>query len=117
MKGVGEVPLVLVMAPAANAVHNTRGKRFYSLPMSPSLIFASTSPGMERILLKLTPFKGTQVTLCVVRATLGYSNARMRRNNAGMRKISTDWMTSGECDSCNFKKARCCRSAALEAGG
>jgi CO/xanthine dehydrogenase Mo-binding subunit len=52
MKGVGEAPLVPVMAAAANAVHNTRGKRFYSLPMSPSLIFASTSPGMERILLK-----------------------------------------------------------------
>jgi CO/xanthine dehydrogenase Mo-binding subunit len=45
VKGVGEVPLVLVMAPAANAVHNTRGKRFYGLPMSPSLIFASTHRG------------------------------------------------------------------------
>ena len=35
MKGVGEVPLVPVMAAVANAIHNALGKRFYSLPMSP----------------------------------------------------------------------------------
>ena len=35
VKGVGEVPLVPVMAAVANAVHNALGKRFYSLPMSP----------------------------------------------------------------------------------
>ncbi|GKQ55731.1 xanthine dehydrogenase family protein molybdopterin-binding subunit [Bradyrhizobium sp. Ce-3] len=35
VKGVGEVPLVPVMAAVANAVHDALGKRFYSLPMSP----------------------------------------------------------------------------------
>ena len=35
VKGVGEVPLVPVMAAVANAVHSALGKRFYSLPMSP----------------------------------------------------------------------------------
>jgi CO/xanthine dehydrogenase Mo-binding subunit len=35
VKGVGEVPLVPVMAAVANAVHNALGKRFYDLPMSP----------------------------------------------------------------------------------
>jgi CO/xanthine dehydrogenase Mo-binding subunit len=35
VKGVGEVPLVPVMAAVANAVHNALGRRFYSLPMSP----------------------------------------------------------------------------------
>jgi CO/xanthine dehydrogenase Mo-binding subunit len=35
VKGVGEVPLVPVMAAVANAVHNALKKRFYSLPMSP----------------------------------------------------------------------------------
>ncbi|MFO0995268.1 MAG: xanthine dehydrogenase family protein molybdopterin-binding subunit [Alphaproteobacteria bacterium] len=35
VKGVGEVPLVPVMAAVANAIHNALGKRFYSLPMSP----------------------------------------------------------------------------------
>ena len=35
VKGVGEVPLVPVMAAVANAVYNALGKRFYSLPMSP----------------------------------------------------------------------------------
>ncbi|MDQ8730676.1 xanthine dehydrogenase family protein molybdopterin-binding subunit [Bradyrhizobium sp. LHD-71] len=35
VKGVGEVPLVPVMAAVANAVHNALGKRFYALPMSP----------------------------------------------------------------------------------
>jgi CO/xanthine dehydrogenase Mo-binding subunit len=35
VKGVGEVPLVPVMAAVANAVHNALSKRFYDLPMSP----------------------------------------------------------------------------------
>lgn len=35
VKGVGEVPLVPVMAAVANAIHDVLGKRFYSLPMSP----------------------------------------------------------------------------------
>jgi CO/xanthine dehydrogenase Mo-binding subunit len=35
VKGVGEVPLVPVMAAVANAVYNALGRRFYSLPMSP----------------------------------------------------------------------------------
>src|SRR3979411_3253323 len=35
VKGVGEVPLVPVMAAVPNAAHNALGKRFYSLPMSP----------------------------------------------------------------------------------
>jgi len=35
VKGVGEVPLVPVMAAIANAVHDAIGKRFYALPMSP----------------------------------------------------------------------------------
>jgi CO/xanthine dehydrogenase Mo-binding subunit len=35
VKGVGEVPLIPVMAAVANAVHNALGKRLYSLPMSP----------------------------------------------------------------------------------
>jgi CO/xanthine dehydrogenase Mo-binding subunit len=35
VKGVGEVPLIPVMAAVANAIHNALGKRFYDLPMSP----------------------------------------------------------------------------------
>lgn len=35
VKGVGEVPLVPVMAAVANAVHDALGRRFYALPMSP----------------------------------------------------------------------------------
>jgi CO/xanthine dehydrogenase Mo-binding subunit len=35
VKGVGEVPLVPVMAAVANAVYDALGKRFYNLPMSP----------------------------------------------------------------------------------
>jgi len=35
VKGVGEVPLVPVMAAVSNAVYNALGKRFYALPMSP----------------------------------------------------------------------------------
>ncbi len=35
VKGVGEVPLVPVMAAVANAIYNATGRRFYALPMSP----------------------------------------------------------------------------------
>jgi CO/xanthine dehydrogenase Mo-binding subunit len=35
VKGVGEVPLIPVMAAVANAIYNATGKRFYALPMSP----------------------------------------------------------------------------------
>jgi CO/xanthine dehydrogenase Mo-binding subunit len=41
VKGVGEVPLVPVMAAVANAVNNALGKRFYSLPMSPPKVLAT----------------------------------------------------------------------------
>jgi CO/xanthine dehydrogenase Mo-binding subunit len=41
VKGVGEVPLVPVMAAVANAVHDALGKRFYHLPMSPPLVSAA----------------------------------------------------------------------------
>jgi CO/xanthine dehydrogenase Mo-binding subunit len=41
VKGVGEVPLVPVMAAVANAVHNALGKRFYGLPMSPPRVLAA----------------------------------------------------------------------------
>jgi len=41
VKGVGEVPLVPVMAAVANAVHNALGMRFYSLPMSPPKVSAA----------------------------------------------------------------------------
>jgi CO/xanthine dehydrogenase Mo-binding subunit len=40
VKGVGEVPLVPVMAAVANAVYHALGKRFYSLPMSPPKVSA-----------------------------------------------------------------------------
>jgi CO/xanthine dehydrogenase Mo-binding subunit len=41
VKGVGEVPLVPVMAAVANAIHNALGKRFFSLPMSPPVVLAA----------------------------------------------------------------------------
>ena len=41
IKGVGEVPLVPVMAAVANAISNALGLRFYSLPMSPPKISAA----------------------------------------------------------------------------
>jgi CO/xanthine dehydrogenase Mo-binding subunit len=41
VKGVGEVPLVPVMAAVANAVHNALGLRFDSLPMSPPKVAAA----------------------------------------------------------------------------
>jgi CO/xanthine dehydrogenase Mo-binding subunit len=41
VKGVGEVPLVPVMAAVANAIHDALGKRFYGLPMSPPVVLAA----------------------------------------------------------------------------
>jgi CO/xanthine dehydrogenase Mo-binding subunit len=41
VKGVGEVPLVPVMAAVANAVYNALGKRSYGLPMSPPRVLAA----------------------------------------------------------------------------
>jgi CO/xanthine dehydrogenase Mo-binding subunit len=40
VKGVGEVPLIPVMAAVSAAVHNAIGKRFYSLPLSPPRVSA-----------------------------------------------------------------------------
>ena len=40
VKGVGEVPLVPVMAAVSNAVYDALGKRFYSLPLSPPKVSA-----------------------------------------------------------------------------
>jgi CO/xanthine dehydrogenase Mo-binding subunit len=48
VKGVGEVPLVPVMAAVANAVHNALGMRFYSLPMSPPKVSAALDAQMQR---------------------------------------------------------------------
>jgi CO/xanthine dehydrogenase Mo-binding subunit len=48
VKGVGEVPLVPVMAAVANAVHNALGKRFYSLPMSPPKVSEALDAPVQR---------------------------------------------------------------------
>jgi CO/xanthine dehydrogenase Mo-binding subunit len=48
VKGVGEVPLVPVMAAVANAVHNALGMRFYSLPMSPPKVSAALDARMQQ---------------------------------------------------------------------
>ncbi len=48
VKGVGEVPLVPVMAAVANAVHNALGIRFYSLPMSPPKVSAALDAQMQQ---------------------------------------------------------------------
>ncbi|MFO1110947.1 MAG: xanthine dehydrogenase family protein molybdopterin-binding subunit [Bradyrhizobium sp.] len=48
VKGVGEVPVVPVMAAVANAIHNALGIRFYSLPMSPPKISAALDAGMKQ---------------------------------------------------------------------
>src|SRR5258708_8940263 len=42
VKGVGEVPLVPVMAAFAHALHNALGKRFYCLAISPPQSLAAT---------------------------------------------------------------------------
>jgi len=44
VRGVGEVPLVPVMAAVANALHNALGLRFYSLPMSPPKVLDALEP-------------------------------------------------------------------------
>ena len=48
VKGVGEVPLVPVMAAVANAVHDALGKRFYSLPMSPPVVLEVLDADVQR---------------------------------------------------------------------
>src|ERR1700758_411863 len=48
VKGVGEVPLVPVMAAVANAVHNALGIRFYDLPMSPPRVSAALDAQVQR---------------------------------------------------------------------
>jgi CO/xanthine dehydrogenase Mo-binding subunit len=48
VKGVGEVPLVPVMAAVSNAVYNALGKRFYSLPMSPPKVSAVLDAPMKQ---------------------------------------------------------------------
>lgn len=45
VKGVGEVPLIPVMAAVANAVHDALGKRFYNLPMSPPKVLDGLEAG------------------------------------------------------------------------
>jgi CO/xanthine dehydrogenase Mo-binding subunit len=47
VKGVGEVPLVPVLAAVANAVHNAIGKRLTSLPMSPPKVLAALQQAAE----------------------------------------------------------------------
>jgi CO/xanthine dehydrogenase Mo-binding subunit len=44
VRGVGEVPLVPVMAAVANAVHGALGHRFDSLPMSPPKVLEALEP-------------------------------------------------------------------------
>jgi CO/xanthine dehydrogenase Mo-binding subunit len=48
VKGVGEVPLVPVMAAVSNAIYNALGIRFYSLPMSPPKVSAAIDAGMKQ---------------------------------------------------------------------
>src|SRR5689334_16354687 len=48
VKGVGEVPLVPVMAAVASAIYNALGIRFYSLPMSPPKVSAALDAGMKQ---------------------------------------------------------------------
>ena len=48
VKGVGEVPLVPVMAAVANAVHNALGIRFYDLPLSPPRVSAALDAQVQR---------------------------------------------------------------------
>jgi CO/xanthine dehydrogenase Mo-binding subunit len=48
VKGVGEVPLIPVMAAVANAIANALGLRFYSLPMSPPKISAALDAGVKQ---------------------------------------------------------------------
>ncbi|MCW5701153.1 MAG: xanthine dehydrogenase family protein molybdopterin-binding subunit [Bradyrhizobium sp.] len=48
VKGVGEVPVVPVMAAVANAIYNALGIRFYSLPMSPPKISAALDANVKQ---------------------------------------------------------------------
>jgi CO/xanthine dehydrogenase Mo-binding subunit len=48
IKGVGEVPLIPVMAAVANAIHNALGLRFYSLPMSPPKVSAALDANVRQ---------------------------------------------------------------------
>src|ERR1700760_3085323 len=48
VKGVGEVPLVPVMAAVANAVHSALGIRFYDLPLSPPRVSAALDAQVQR---------------------------------------------------------------------
>jgi CO/xanthine dehydrogenase Mo-binding subunit len=48
VKGVGEVPLVPVMAAVANAVHNALRIRFYDLPLSPPRVSAALDAQVQR---------------------------------------------------------------------
>jgi CO/xanthine dehydrogenase Mo-binding subunit len=45
VRGVGEVPLVPVMAAVANAIHDAVGKRYFSLPMSPPKVLEGLDEG------------------------------------------------------------------------
>lgn len=45
VRGVGEVPLVPVMAAVANAIHDAVGIRFFSLPMSPPKVLEGLDEG------------------------------------------------------------------------
>jgi CO/xanthine dehydrogenase Mo-binding subunit len=46
VRGVGEVPLVPVMAAVANAMHGALGLRLYSLPMSPPKVLEALEPAV-----------------------------------------------------------------------
>jgi len=48
VRGVGEVPMVPVMAAVANALHNATGRRFFSLPMSPPKVLEVLDAGMQQ---------------------------------------------------------------------
>jgi CO/xanthine dehydrogenase Mo-binding subunit len=48
VKGVGEVPLVPVMAAVANAIYRATGKRFYALPMSPPKVLEGLEPPIQQ---------------------------------------------------------------------
>ena len=48
VKGVGEVPVVPVMAAVRNAVYNALGIRFYALPMSPPRISAALDANVKQ---------------------------------------------------------------------
>ena len=47
VRGVGEAPIVPVLAAIANAVYDALGKRFYALPMSPPRVSAALDAAAE----------------------------------------------------------------------